>query len=68
LALSLVVFWMRELSFFSLIKNPERRPVSSPLFLGSSQDILTLLDVIFVTARFVGLSGNRARKKGILVK
>jgi hypothetical protein len=63
LTLSVVVFRIRELFLFSLIKNPERRPVSSPLFLGSSQDILTLLDVIFVTVRFVGLSGNRARKE-----
>jgi hypothetical protein len=63
LAIFLEVLWMRELSFFSLIKNRERPPVSSPLFCGSSQDISALLDVIFVTVRFVGLSGNRARKQ-----
>jgi hypothetical protein len=54
---------MRELVFFSIIKNSERPPVSSPVFSGSSQDISALLDVIFVTVRFVGLSGNRARKE-----
>ena len=63
MALSLVVFRMRELVFFSIIKNSERPPVSSPVFSGSSQDISALLDVIFVTVRFVGLSGNRARKE-----
>jgi hypothetical protein len=49
------------------MKNPERtakRPLSSPVFSGSAQDISALLDVILVTVRFVGLSGNRAKKKG----
>ena len=34
-----------------------------PRFLGSSQDISALLDVILVTVRFVGLSGNTSREK-----
>ena len=32
----------------------------TPGFLGSAQDILALLDVMLVTARFVGLSGKSA--------
>jgi hypothetical protein len=33
------------------------------VFCGFSQDISALLDLMLVTMRFVGLSGNRARKK-----
>ena len=66
LTLSLVIFWVREFSFFSLIQNSVRSP--SPVLLGSSQDILAVLDLMLVTVRSVGLSGNRARKKGIIVK
>jgi hypothetical protein len=50
---------------FPLIQTPVRSP--SPVFSGSAQDISALLDLMFVTLRFVGLSGNRARKKEIIV-
>jgi hypothetical protein len=60
--LSVIVFRVRELSFFSLIQNPVRFP--SPVLSGCCQDISALLDLMFVNVRFVGLSGNRARKKG----
>ena len=66
LTLSVVIFRIGEFSFFSLMKNPERtaaRPLSSPVFSGSAQDISALLDMMLVVVRFVGLSGNRARKK-----
>ena len=66
LSLSLVIFWTREFFFFSWIKNPVRFP--SPVSLGSAQDILAVLDLMLVTVRVVGLSGNRARKKGIIAK
>jgi hypothetical protein len=56
-----IVFTIREFSFFILIENPVRSP--SPVFSGSSQDISALLDVMLAAVRFVGLSGNRARKK-----
>ena len=58
----MVVFRIEKFSFFVLIQNAVRSP--SPVFSGSSQDISALLDLILVTVRFVGLSGNRARKKG----
>ena len=61
LTLSVVIFWMREFSFFSLIQNPVRFP--SPVLLGSSQDISAVLDVMLVTVQCVGLSGRRARNK-----
>jgi hypothetical protein len=57
---------MTKFSFFSLIQNPVRFP--SPALLGSAQYILAVLDLMLVTVRSVGLSGNRARKKGIIVK
>ena len=56
--LSVVVFRIREFSFFILIQNLER--TLSPVFSGSTQDISALLDLTLVTVRFVGLSGNRA--------
>jgi hypothetical protein len=56
-----VVFRIREFSFFILIQNFER--TLSAVFSGSSQDISALLDLMLVTVRFVGLHGNRARKK-----
>ena len=62
LSLSVVVFRIREFSFFSLIQNLVRSP--SPVFSGSSQVILTLLDLMLVTVGFLGLSGNRATKGG----
>jgi hypothetical protein len=61
-----VVFTVKEFSFFSLIQNPVRSPC--PVFFGSSQDISAILDLTLVTVRFVGLSGRRARKKGVIVK
>ena len=61
LSLFVVVFWIREFSFFSLIQNPVRSP--SPVFSGSSQDISALLDMMLVTVMFLGLSGNRATKR-----
>ncbi len=66
LSLSVVVFRIRELSFFifSLIQNLVRSP--SPVFSGSSQVILTLLDFMLVTVGFLGLSGNRATKGEIM--
>ncbi len=66
LSLSVVVFRIRELSFFifSLIQNLVRSP--SPVFSGSSQDISALLDLMLVTVRFLGLSDNRATKKEIM--
>ena len=57
---------MREFFSFSLIRNPVRS--LSPVLFGSAQDILAVLDLMFVTVRVVGLSGNRARKKGIIAK
>jgi hypothetical protein len=68
LSLALVIFWIRDREFFSfsLIRNPVRS--LSPVLFGSAQDILAVLDLMFVTVRVVGLSGNRARKKGIIVK
>ena len=60
--LSVVIFRIKELFFFSLIQNPVRFP--SPVLSGCSQDISALLDLMFVNVRLVGLSGNRARKKG----
>ena len=66
LTLSVVVFRIREFSFFSLIHTPVRFP--SPVFLESNQDISALLDLMSVTLRFEGLSGNRARTKEITVK
>ena len=59
----MVILRIMEFSFFILIQNPVRSP--SPVFSESSQDISALLDLMFVTVRFVGLSGNRARKKEI---
>ena len=70
LTLSVVIFQIRVFPFFSLMKNPERtakRPLSSPVFSGSNQDISALLDVMLVAVWFVGLSGNRARKKGDII-
>ena len=70
LTLSVVIFRIGEFSFFSLMKNPERtakRPLLSPVLSGSGQDISALLDVMLVTVRFVGLSGNRARKEGDII-
>ena len=61
LSLFVVVFWIKEFSFFSLIQNPVRLP--SAVFSGSNQDISALLDMMLVTVRFVGLSGNRATKR-----
>ena len=52
------MFRIREFSFFSLIQKRERG--SLPGFVGSAQDISALLDVIIVTMRFEGLSGNVA--------
>ena len=52
---------IRELFFFSLIQKRDR--LNIPGYFGSSQDISALLDVMFATVRFVGLSGNTARKK-----
>ena len=60
-----VVFRIREFSLFILIQNLER--TSCAVFSGSNQDISALLDLMLVTVRFVGLSGNRARKKEIKV-
>ena len=52
---------IKELSFFNLI---EKREIPSiPRILGSSQDISALLDLMFVTVRFVGLSGNKTMGK-----
>ena len=65
LTLSVVIFRMNEFSFFSSIRNSVRSP--SPVLSGFSQDISALLDLMSVTVRFVGLSGNRARKKEIKV-
>jgi hypothetical protein len=65
LTISVVVFRMRDFSFFSLIHTPVRFP--SPVFLESSQDISALLDLMSVTVKFEGSSGNRARTKGIMV-
>ena len=50
-----------ELSFFNFIKNLENP--YSPRVLGFAQDISTLLEVMLVTVRFVGLSGNTTEKK-----
>ena len=59
--ISVVLFQMRDFSSVSLIKNPLRLPF--PVFCGASQVITAFLDVISVTERLVGLSGNRALEK-----
>ena len=56
-----VMFRISEFSFFNLIQIRERSCL--PGFLGSSHDISALLDVMSVTVRFIGLSGNAARGK-----
>ena len=65
LSLFVVVFRIREFSFFSFIQNLVRLP--SPVFFGSNQDISALLDLMLVTVKFVGLSDNRARKRTIIL-
>ena len=66
LTISVVVFRMRDFSFFSLIHTPVR--FLYLLFSESSQDISALLDLMLVTVKFEGSSGNcRAGKKGIMV-
>ena len=57
-SLSYIIFRIREFSFFSLMEKCESQ--YTPGFLGSAQDILTLLDVMLVTARYLGLSGKTA--------
>jgi hypothetical protein len=52
---------IREFSFFNLIRKREKPNL--PGSLGSSQDISALVDVMLVTMRFVGLSGNAALGK-----
>ena len=64
LGLFVVLFWIKDLFFFSSIQNLVRSP--SPVFSGCSQDISALLGLMSVTVRFVSLSGNRARKKEII--
>jgi hypothetical protein len=51
-----VMLRIKELSFFSSIQKFAR--LYFPRFLGSSQDISALLEVMSVTMRFVGLSGR----------
>ena len=60
LTLAVVMFKMRLLSFFSSIKKFEK--LGLPRYLGSNQDSVALLDVMSVTVRFVGLSGNATSK------
>jgi hypothetical protein len=59
--LPVVIFRINEFSFFSSIQKFERPYLLR--FLGSSQDISALLDVMLVTVRFAGLSGNTAGGK-----
>jgi hypothetical protein len=56
-----VILRIKELASFSLIQQRERP--YAPRFLGSSQDISALVDVMLVTVRFVGFSGNAASGK-----
>ena len=55
------MFRIREFSFFNLIRKREKPNL--PEFLGSAQDISALLDVMLVTMRIAGLSGNTALGK-----
>ena len=57
---SVVIFWVDKFSFLSVILNLVRPP--SPVMTGSVQDISALLDLMFLTVRFVGASGSRARR------
>ena len=57
---------IRELSFFNFIKNLENP--YNPRFLGFAQDISTLLEVMLLTVRFIGLSGNTTEKRSKNVK
>ena len=55
------MFRIREFSFFNLIRKREKPNL--PGSLGSAQDISALLDVMLVTMRIAGLSGNAALGK-----
>ena len=66
LTLFVMMFRVREPSFFSLILNLVRVPF--PVLTGSIQDISALLDVMLVMVRFVGSSGTRARENEWIFK